>query len=41
MAGHIVNNKRANLKGSSVNGMLFFNSAFKVKNEALKVDKKL
>ena len=37
MAGHIVNNRRANLrsKSSSVNSIFFFNNALKVKKEAL------
>ena len=38
MAGHVVNSRIANLKSSSVNDVLFFNSAVKATNEALKVD---
>ena len=34
MAGHVLNTRRANLKRSSVNDILFFNCAFKAKNEA-------
>jgi len=34
MAGHVVNSRRANLKSSSVNDILFFNSALKAKEEA-------
>jgi len=37
-AGHVVNSRRTYLKRSSVNAVLFFNSAFKAKKEALKVD---
>jgi len=38
MAGHVVNCRRANLKSSQVNDILFFNSTFKAKNEAFKAD---
>jgi len=38
MALHVVNSRIAKIKSSSVNNTLSFNSAFKAKNEALKVD---
>jgi len=38
MDGHLVNSWRRNLMSSSVNDELFFNSALKAKNEALKLD---
>jgi len=41
MAWHVMNSKQANIKSSSVNGPLFFNSAFKAKNKELKVDQKV
>jgi len=34
MAGHVVNRRRANLKSSSVNDILFFSSAAKAKKRA-------
>jgi len=37
----VVNSRRANLNSSSVNDILFFKSAFKPKNKALKVDQKV
>jgi len=36
--GHAGNSKRANLKSSSVSGILSINSPFKAKKEALKVN---
>jgi len=41
MAGPILNNRRAHLQSSSVNDILIFNSAFKAKNKAFKVDQKV
>jgi len=41
MAGQVVNNIRENLKISSVNDILFLNSAFKATKKALKVDQKV
>jgi len=38
MAGHVMNSRKANLKSSSVNDILFFYCAFRVKNEVLRVD---
>ena len=38
MTGHVFNSRRTTLKSSSVNDILCFNSAFKAKNEAYKVD---
>ena len=40
MARYVVNSRRANVKSSSVNDILFFNSAFKAKNGALEVVQK-
>jgi len=40
MAGHVFNSRRAKLKSSSVNDILFFNSAFKAKKD-FKVDQKV
>jgi len=37
MAGYVINRKGANLKSPQVDNQLFFNSALKAKNEALKV----
>jgi len=37
MAGYVVNGRRANLKSSSVNDTLFFDSALKAEKEAVKV----
>jgi len=41
MAGHFLNSRRASLMNLLVNDILFFNSAFKAKNEVLKVNPKI
>ena len=38
IARPVVNSRRGNLKSSSVNNMLYFNSALKTKKEAFTVD---
>jgi len=41
MAGHALNSGRANLRSSSVNDIILFNSPLKAKNEAIKVDQQV
>jgi len=41
MAGHVVNSRKPNLKSSSVNNVVCFNSSLKDKKEAFKVDQKV
>ena len=39
-AGHVVNSRRANLKSSSVNDVLFFNGALKLRTKPSKLTKR-
>jgi len=39
-AGHVVNSRRANLKSSSVNDILFFNGALKLKTKRSRLTKR-